>query len=102
MKNILSLICVTLFLFSCESQKKIAQKMNSWIGSHKSEIIRSWGPPTEGVAPDGKGGEILKYGTSRNVIAPVGNIYVSRTINKYQQIYCDSTGKIYYVRWGKE
>jgi hypothetical protein len=102
MKKFLIFICLPLFIVACESQKKLAQKMNSWIGSDKSEIIRSWGPPNDGVFPDGKGGEILKYSTSRDIIAPVGNMYVSRTMKKFQQIYCDSTGKIYFVRWGKE
>ena len=31
--------------------------MNSWMGSHISKVIRSWGPPTQ-ITADGAGGHI--------------------------------------------
>ena len=65
-------------------------------------IIMSWGPPSGGTTSDGNGGEILIYGTNRNVIAPIGNMYMSRTINDYQQVYCDSNGRIYNIRYGRQ
>ena len=31
--------------------------MNSWMGSHISKVIQSWGPPTQ-ITADGAGGHI--------------------------------------------
>ena len=40
--------------------------MQSWIGSHQSELIAKWGPPQE-TASDGKGGTILIYKFARSI-----------------------------------
>ena len=34
--------------------------MNSWVGHYESELVASWGPPTE-VLPNEQGGNILVY-----------------------------------------
>lgn len=34
--------------------------MNSWMGMHQSELIKSWGPPQQEYS-DGKGGRVLVY-----------------------------------------
>ena len=102
MKKVILVLLIASLVSSCDIPNKMQTTMESWIGHYKSEIIQSWGPPTGGTTSDGKGGEILIYGNSRNLIAPVGNMYMSRSINDYQQVYCDPQGKIYYVRWGRE
>ena len=45
--------------------KKITSAMDSWMGSHYSELLKSWGPPDR-TSEDGKGGQILvwDYSTS--------------------------------------
>ena len=40
--------------------------MTSWMGSHQSNLILSWGSPTRS-APDGAGGTILIYEYDRNM-----------------------------------
>ena len=43
--------------------------MQSWEGNHVSDLIASWGPPTQ-VVPDGSGGQILIYASTRAFTAP--------------------------------
>ena len=50
------IIFMTLSLFGC-AYKSNREIMNSWMGSHISAVIRSWGPPTQ-VTADGAGGKI--------------------------------------------
>jgi hypothetical protein len=60
MKKILicfSVIVTLLHLYSCSSTNEV---YNSWLGSHKSTLIKQWGPPTR-YESDGNGGEILIY-----------------------------------------
>jgi hypothetical protein len=73
--------------------------MESWVGKKQSQIVDSWGPPTE-VSNDGTGGRTLVYeqvvdggnmrGSSASVRQPM--FQRSRRI-----IYVDSRGIIY--RW---
>ena len=102
-------ICILFFaiaLFSsCAStQMSTEQIMNSWIGSHKSQIIQSWGPPMGGTTSDGNGGEILMYTDSRQLIMPpIGNgPIMGKTITDYQYVYCRADGTIYYIKWGRQ
>ena len=95
-------------LFSCATSSNVSQQQvyNSWIGHHKSEIIRSWGPPMSGTSSDGNGGEILLYVDSRTITGrPPGNLnlpYVSRTISDYKYVYCNSAGVIYLIKYGRQ
>ena len=50
------IIFLTLSLLGC-AYKSTSQIMNSWMGSHISQVIQSWGPPTQ-ITPDGAGGHI--------------------------------------------
>ncbi len=96
-----------LFFLSCTSQKKLqAEKdektkieMNSWLKHHKSELIRSWGPPTR-YDSDGQGGEILIYEYKRTVGAILNGNYLQRTFIDYKEIFADKDGIIYYWRYG--
>ena len=50
------IILMALVFLGC-AHKNTSEIMNSWMGSHISEVIQSWGPPTQ-VADDGAGGRI--------------------------------------------
>ena len=50
------IILMALSLFGC-AYKNNNEIMNSWMGSHISAVIRSWGPPTQ-ITDDGAGGHI--------------------------------------------
>ena len=43
-----------------------AEIMNSWTGSHVSELIRSWGPPQE-ISTDGLNGHVYIWRTDINI-----------------------------------
>ena len=96
---ILTTLIAATFLIGCHASKKNQQAMDSWIGSHKSALIQSWGPPSR-YESDGKGGEILIYERSVTRGSVVGNTYYENTRHPYQMFYADSNGKIYYWRTG--
>jgi hypothetical protein len=48
---------------------RINAVMESWRGGHVSDLIASWGPPTQ-VMPDGYGGQILAYSDTRAFVMP--------------------------------
>ncbi len=101
----LSLFCV--FSISC---KKIDKQMQSWVGHHKSKLIREWGPPTR-YDSDGLNGEILIYSFQRKFNPTAGKylqnnqgeiMYTPPKDNSYQAIrmfYVDNEGIIYSWRW---
>lgn len=84
--------------------------MASWVGSHKSEMILSWGPPTR-IASDGKCGEILIYEYYRDLGQQEGKMYVDdygnvrytdpkqRGYTATRMFYVNKKGIIYYWRW---
>jgi hypothetical protein len=54
-------IAIIVFIFqSCVVGKKTSENMESWKGSHISDVIASWGPETK-ITGDGKGGEIYTW-----------------------------------------
>lgn len=81
------------------NQEKIKKALDSWLGSHKSGLIQSWGPPTR-YESDGKGGEILVYEKARTVGMFYYGSYIQRTFIDYTDMFCDSNGIIYYWRNG--
>ena len=61
-----ALLFLTLFFFyGCSTGEEISKAMNSWVGSHYSDMMLKWGPPTYSTS-DGKGGQILVYQYDRN------------------------------------
>ena len=89
----------------CTSVRKT---MDSWKGHHKSELIRSWGPPSQ-VVSDGNNGEILIYRSGYSYQTPgaaysngYGSLtYTSPTVRNVvseKQFYIDERGYIYYWR----
>jgi hypothetical protein len=86
MKKIILIFLIVGLLTACVSQK---EKMNSWLGSTKQQIIMSWGPPAR-TASDGGTGEILIY--VRQIYIPQSNM----NFYDYKMIYVNSGGKIYH------
>ena len=66
MINRFLIIFMALSLLGC-AYKSTNEIMNSWKGSYISEVIQSWGPPTQ-ITEDGSGGKI--YIWSEQVIIP--------------------------------
>jgi hypothetical protein len=60
--NIFALLCIFLFA-GCVGH--INEVMNSWMNHHYSDLIESWGPPSQ-VFDDGQGGRILIYSENRS------------------------------------
>lgn len=91
MKKLMILVFLGFFC-SCISQKKIYANLNSWVGHYKTELIESWGPPSE-TTSNGNGGEVLIY-SNRTYYTTMGG-----TVDywEYKMLYADSRGKIY--RW---
>lgn len=110
MKNILTLI-ILLYLTGCMGAKikKMNESMQSWVGCHKSDLIRQIGPPTR-YESDGKNGEILiyEYQHGRQIPGTAytgtdGNLYYTNptTIkyDVYRMFYANEKGIIYHWRW---
>jgi len=53
------------FFYACSPGTKISEAMQSWVGSHYSDMMLKWGPPTYST-DDGKGGQILVYQYDRS------------------------------------
>lgn len=99
-------ICLAL-LSGCKSEERLRKErdeeskriMDSWVNHHKSELIRSWGPPTR-YDSDGQGGEILIYEYTRTVGATIYGSYLQRTFVDYKEMFANKDGLIYYWRTG--
>lgn len=77
-------ILITFSLNGCMSINKV---MDSWSNHHYSELIGSWGPPSQ-VYDDGNGGKIFIYASNRSYTTPGtsttttnGSGYGTATIN---------------------
>jgi hypothetical protein len=89
--------------------KAMNKAMDSWVGCHKSDLIKQMGPPTR-YESDGKDGEILIYEYSQGRQIPGtaymgsdGNLhYTAPTMvnnQAYRMFYVNNKGIIYYWRW---
>jgi hypothetical protein len=110
-KNSVSLITAIVLAFALVScTPRVTKVMESWVGSHKSDLFLSWGPPTR-VAPDGRGGEILIYEFYRDLGQKPGKMYVDaygnvrytdpkqRGYTATRMFYVTKDGIIYSWRW---
>ena len=105
---ILFLLVATIASSGCAS--RVNEIMQSWVGQHKGDLIASWGPPNQ-VASDGRGGEILIYGSyvdlgqtpGRATTDYWGNVtYTAPQKRGYQRtrmFYVNPEGYIYMWRW---
>jgi len=110
LKWVLLILALMLTALTTGCVNRINQVMDSWVGHHKSELIRSWGPPTE-VASDGAGGEILIYKFHRDLGQTEGKIrtdsggttrYTAPEKRGYyatRMFYVNKQGYIYHWRW---
>lgn len=106
-KKIILLVCIAL-LAGCAG--KINETMESWVGSHESELIASWGPPQQ-VSGNGQGGKILVYqnyvnlGHTQGVATSDGygntrfSMPQSRGYSRTRMFYVNEAGYIYSFRW---
>ena len=98
MKKIIILSIIVILLISCVSLRQ--QQLNTWLGVHKSELIRSWGPPNR-TASDGKDGEILIYEktATRTFYNYFGQL-ITQTITNYTDMFVNNNGIIYAYSYG--
>lgn|GEM_PF-5164292 len=81
-----------------QNEEEVKAVLNSWMGSHKSEIIRSWGPPDR-YADDGKGGEIMIWEDRKMLRFNYGNSIMEKVITYTKSIFVDADGEIYFGRY---
>jgi hypothetical protein len=102
MRKKISILVVLIALFTlmaCATGPSKKEIHESWLGAHKSQLIKSWGPPNR-YASDGKGGEILIYEKSRTTGAIISGTYFETTNVKFSEFYVNENGYIYYYRYG--
>ncbi|MBC8214290.1 MAG: hypothetical protein H8E71_06610 [Candidatus Marinimicrobia bacterium] len=84
--------------------------MQTWIGSHQSELIRQWGAYTRTI-DDGAGGKILiweEHFTKSSTTTPFtlfGTTYYSHSGGgsgvRYRDVFINKDGVITNIKWGK-
>lgn len=92
-------VLISALLSGCgPSQQEILESsMNSWIGHHRDELFRAWGPPSQEIQLS-NGGSILTFRTGGGqVYAPMGNMVVGVPVSCQKDFETDSAGRI--VRW---
>ena len=82
----ISCIVILLTLTSCVT--RMNNIMKSWEGHHFSELIASWGPPSQ-ILDDGQGGKIYCYQSTTSFTTPgsshtTGNVYSYGNTATYQ------------------
>ena len=88
--------------FGCgpSRQEVLDSSMNSWVGHHRDDLLRQWGPPSQEIQLS-NGGRILSYsrGTGQ-VFVPLGNMVVGVPRSCRQDFEINSSGRI--VSWRYE
>ncbi len=99
------IIFMALSLLGC-AYKSTSEIMNSWKGSHISQVIQSWGPPTQ-VTEDGAGGKIyiwrpqpitLPDTPASPHLIDVRPLIVEQHNKSYKMFYVRPNGTVYYWR----
>ena len=97
-------------LSGCATDKQRAEETNklmaSWVGSHQSDLIAKWGPPSR-TASDGNGGSILIYEAMGQIPGqvyrvPFGglNYTAPQQVARWSRMfYVNPQGVIYRWRW---
>jgi hypothetical protein len=104
-----ALLSVSCAINTAAREKEISDAMASWVGSHQSAVIQSWGPPSRSTS-DGNDGSILIYEenvdlgqTPGGVYQFYGNVYYTNPRdNSYirtRMFYIDKNGYVYSCRW---
>jgi hypothetical protein len=92
-------IVMSLFFSGCgpTRQEVLNSTMQSWVGHHRDDLLRSWGPPAQETRLS-NGGSILSYRSGGGqVFAPMGNMVVGVPLNCQQDFETNSAGRI--VGW---
>jgi hypothetical protein len=66
MQKRIAVLILALFLVGCQN---VSKTLASWVGHNMTELIASWGPPSQTFA-DGKGGQVFVYKYSRSWVQP--------------------------------
>lgn len=69
MRMRLAVVLVVACALSSGCASRISKAMESWVGSHVSDLVASWGPPQR-VFDDGRGGQVFVYVRSRRFVTP--------------------------------
>lgn len=107
-KHILFLVIISLW-YGCSTGEEISKAMDSWKGSHYSDMMLNWGPPTYSTS-DGIGGQILVYQYDRSggqipgyVTKFGGSVFYTAPQNvsykAERMFYVNKNGIIYSWRW---
>lgn len=92
-------ITLSLLLVGCgpSHQEVLESSMNSWIGHHRDELFRAWGPPAQEIRLS-NGGSIMTFRSGGGqAYVPTGGMVFSVPISCQQDMETDASGKI--VRW---
>src|SRR5690606_35150617 len=85
---LVTLLLVGLMYVNYEQNKKhMNDVMQSWVGTHESQLYMQWGPPTQ-VLDDGAGGKIVVYAINRQYVRP-GR--ATTTVTDYGFGYAEAT-----------
>ena len=112
-KRILLILGISTILVGCYSysqpnykaqfeaqQKELEEIMASWKGSHKKELIQSWGAPDR-YESDGGGGQKLIWEQQKAIRISNGSASLQKVITHSKQMYVDADGIIYHWRFDK-
>lgn len=81
--------------------QELSKIMKTWVGSHKSKVILSWGAPNR-YASDGNNGEIMIWETSKIVTFNDGTLFMQKRVRDYKEFYVDAVGVIYNYSFGRD
>ena len=109
-QNISVVFAILIFTAGCAYTNRAAT-MNSWMGSHISAVIQSWGPPTQ-ITSDGAGGYIYIWRPTPMVLPPLSpyataqqqynhalkQITAHAHNNSYRMFYARANGIVYHWR----
>ena len=68
MKKLVGVVALSACIM-CGCAARINRAMNSWVGASSSDLIASWGPPSQ-VFNDGSGGTVMVWTYDRNYTVP--------------------------------
>lgn len=90
------IFALSLLFVGCASRvNNFHERMDTWIGHSRAEVIDGWGKPSS-VLDDGEGGEILVYRYTRRVYTGTplygGGLIL---IKKIRRFYVNGDGIVY-------
>ena len=87
-----SLLILLILMAACAS---LDDKMASWVGHHRDELVIKWGPPAQESQLSDGGAVLLYLEEGGSVIMPMGNTFANIPMGTCRmQFATDRTGKI--------